>query len=69
MKRYSNLYDKMISIKNINRVYFGQIRINTKNKSKIYKFEEYYTLNISNINKLLENGNYEIGKYNIFLLY
>ena len=68
MKRYSNLYDKMISIKNINRVYFGQIKVNTKNKVKIYKFEEYYTLNISNINKLLENGNYEIGKYNIFLI-
>lgn len=68
MKRYSGLYDDMINIKNINNAYFRQIKVNTKNKVKIYKFEEYYTLNISNINKLLENGNYEIGKYNIFLI-
>lgn len=67
MKRYSNLYDDMISIKNINKIYNTQIRVNTKNKLKIHKFEQFYTLNISNIKNMLEN-NYEIGKYNIFLI-
>lgn len=68
MKRYSNLYDNMINIKNINKVYNTQIKVNTKNKFKIYRFEEYYTLNICDINKLLESNNYEVGKYNIFLI-
>lgn len=68
MKRYSNLYDNMINIKNINKVYNTQIKVNTKNKFKIYRFEEYYTLNICNINRLLESNNYEVGKYNIFLI-
>jgi len=68
MKRYNNLYDEMISINNINKVYYKQIRVNTKNKVKIYKFEQFYTLNVSKIKSLLENDNYEIGKYNIFLI-
>ncbi len=65
MKRYSGLYDDMISIKNINKIYNTQIRVNTNNKLKIHKFEQFYTINISNIKNMLEN-NYNVGKYNIF---
>lgn len=68
MKRYNNLYEDMISIKNIDYIYNTQIRKNTKNKAKIYKFEQYYTINISSIYKSLKNENYKIGKYNIFLI-
>lgn len=67
MKRYSGLYDDMISIKNINKIYNTQIRVNTNNKLKIHKFEQFYTINISNIKNMLEN-NYNVGKYNIFLI-
>ena len=41
MKRYSNLYN--ISIEDINDVY-KEVRKNVRNKNKIYKFENYYSL-------------------------
>lgn len=66
MKRYNNLYDEMISIQNINNIYFNQIRKNIKNKKKIYKFEENYGININDILNKLKN--YETCKYNIFLI-
>ena len=46
MKRYSNLYG--VSIDDINEVY-KEVRKNVRNKNKIYKFEDYYSLNISKI--------------------
>ena len=67
MKRYNALYNNIIDIKNIDKVYKNQIRKNTKNKVKLYKFEEYYTYNICHIKYSLEH-NYELGKYNIFLI-
>ena len=65
MKRYNNLYN--VSIKDINDVY-KEVRSNTKNKYKIYKFEEFYSLNINKIKEVFDNNNYKIGKYNIFLI-
>ena len=64
MKMCNNLYN--ISISDIKDVY-KEIRSNTKNKSKIYKFEEFYSLNISKIKEVFDNKNYKVGKYNIFL--
>ena len=65
MKRCNNLYN--ISISDIKDVY-KEIRSNTKNKSKIYKFEEFYSLNVSKIKDVFDNKNYKVGKYNIFLI-
>ena len=65
MKRYSNLYN--ISINDINDVY-KEVRKNVRNKNKIYKFEEYYSLNISKIKEVFDSGKYDVGKYNIFLI-
>lgn len=65
MKMCNNLYN--ISISDIKDVY-KEIRSNTKNKSKIYKFEEFYSLNISKIKEVFDNKNYKVGKYNIFLI-
>ena len=65
MKRYSNLYN--ISIEDINDVY-KEVRKNVRNKNKIYKFEDYYSLNISKIKEVFDSGKYDIGKYNIFLI-
>lgn len=64
MKRVGNLVDDF-TIENIIKAY-KVVRKNTLNKNKIYKFEEYYTSNISNVFKLLKN--YNVGKYNIFLI-
>ena len=67
MKRYSNLYKK-ITLKYIMDIYNKQIKVNTKNKVKIYKFEEHYTANIIRIYKKLKDKNYHIAGYNIFLI-
>ena len=64
MKRVGNLTSEF-TIENIINAY-KMVRKNTLNKNKIYKFEEYYTSNISNIFKLLDD--YKVGKYNIFLI-
>lgn len=64
MKRVGNLVDDF-TLENIIKAY-KVVRKNTLNKNKIYKFEEYYTSNISNVFKLLKN--YKVGKYNIFLI-
>ena len=65
MKRYSNLCN--ISIEDINDVY-KEVRKNVRNKNKIYKFEDYYSLNICKIKEVFDSGKYDIGKYNIFLI-
>ena len=67
MKRVGNIYDKMIAIENIKWTYNRQVRINTKNRHKIYKFDNFYTVNLCNIHNLLENE-YKCGRYNIFLI-
>lgn len=68
MKRQNNLYSKITDIKEIKDVYDKQIRVNTKNKFKITRFEELYTTNIANVQITLQNHNYFPGQYNIFLI-
>ena len=65
MKRYSNLYK--VSFDDINEIY-KEVRKNVCNKNKIYKFENYYSLNISRIKEVFDSGNYNVGGYNIFLI-
>ena len=67
MKRIRNLYDS-VSMEDIIRVYRRQIRVNTKNKYKIKRFEDFYSINISRVKKTFENENYAGGMYNIFLI-
>ena len=58
MKRANNLVDDF-TIENIIKAY-KTVRKNTLNKNKIYKFEEYYTSNISNVFKLLDGVSIDI---------
>ena len=67
MKRRRNLYDS-ISMEDIIKVYKKQIRVNTKNKYKIKRFEDFYSINIGRVKKTFENENYGGGLYNIFLI-
>ena len=53
MKRKQNLYDN-VSMQDIINVYRKQIRVNTKNKYKIKRFEDFYSVNISRVKKLLK---------------
>ena len=68
MKRIDNLYHKITDIKNIKEMYDKRIRINTKNKVKIARFDEHYVSNIARIKEILESKNYKPYKYNIFLI-
>ncbi len=68
MKRIDNIYEKILDIRIIQKIYNGRVRVNTKNKLKLEKFENNYVSNIIYIKNILENRSYIPGKYNIFLL-
>lgn len=68
MKKINNLYDKINDIDIIIDMYDNVVSKNTKNKQKIEKFNDYYSINIINIKNIIEKGNYIPGKYNIFLV-
>ena len=68
MKRVSNLYKEITSLDTIIRMYETTIKLNTKNKKKIQKFENFYCCNIAKIKESLCNKSYIVGSYNIFLV-
>lgn len=67
MKR-KNYLVPTFNLQRMMKIYKKQVSANTKNKRKIYKFEEFYTVNITNVFNLLNSKEYEIGEYNIFLI-
>jgi len=69
MKRVNNVYKNTYKLENIIETYNKQIRVNTKNKRKIENFEDYYSINITNVQNILETRNYIPNKYNIFAIY
>ena len=68
MKRKENLYNRITDIRNIISMYDTRVRVNTKNKIKIEKFDEYYVSNITLVKNILDSKNYKPSKYNIFLI-
>lgn len=68
MKRVNNLYDNIVDIKKIQNMYDRRIRINTKNKVKLERFENNYVSNIVYIKNILKNRSYIPGRYNIFII-
>ena len=71
MRRRGNLYHRIADIKNIKNIkyiYDKKVRLNTKNKVAIERFDEYYASNIARIKYILDNKLYKPGKYNIFLI-
>jgi len=69
MKRKNNFYNDILDIRKIKNMYDNRVKINTKNKKKLEKFENYYVSNICYIKEVLENKTYIPGKYNIFIIY
>ena len=47
-------------------IYEKEVSKNTKNKRKVNNFERNKMENIYDIKRIIESGNYEVGKYNIF---
>ena len=58
-----------VNIQDLISIYEKEVSRNTKNKDKVYRFEKYKMLNISNIKNIIESGNFFITKYNIFYIY
>lgn len=67
MKRVNNLYYKICDLDNIIDMY-NKVKTNTKNKLKIERFNNFYSLNLVNIKELLCSKKYNPGRYNIFLI-
>lgn len=68
MKKAKNLYNEIVDIKKIQNMYNKRVKLNTKNKSKLEKFENNYVSNMIYIKNILESKNYNPGKYNIFII-
>ncbi|MBQ8235018.1 MAG: hypothetical protein IJZ36_05505 [Bacilli bacterium] len=68
MKRVNNIYNSIVDIKAIQTMYNKKIKLNTKNKIKLERFENNYVSNMIYIKNTLENKSYIPGKYNIFLI-
>ena len=66
MKRASNLYQNICSLENIIK---ESKNINIKNKSKLERFNDYFSINTVTIYNELNNKTYKVGKYNIFKIY
>lgn len=67
MKRQNYLVQK-ISFDFMMDIYNKQVKVNTKNKKKIYKFEEFYSANMVRVLNSFNDEKYEPGEYNVFLI-
>ncbi len=68
MKRVGNIYSNLYDLNHIISVY-NRIKCNTKNKYRIEQFDDYFCINIVNIYNVLKYNKYEVGKYNLFIIY
>ena len=68
MRRLNNLYDNMISYRNIVFVY-NRIRSKCHNKNKIMYFDRYKNCYLIDILERLKSGTYSFSRYHIFLIH
>jgi len=60
-------YDDLLDIDRIKLMYF-LIRKHTRNKGKLFKFEMFFSSNVTNVYNLLSSRAYKHGNYNVFLI-
>ena len=58
-----------LNIYNLLNIYENEVKKNVKNKKRIYNFEKYKIIYITDIYNTLKNNKYDGGKYNIFIIY
>ena len=68
MKKLNNFYTSIVDIKIIQDMYDKRVKLNTKNKKKLEKFENNYVSNMIYIKNILNDKKYIPGKYNIFII-
>lgn len=66
-RKYQISYNDLLDLEKIATIYHT-IKINTKHKEKILRFEIYLTSNFINIYNILKNKNYVHSRYNVFLI-
>ena len=67
MRRVNNIYDSILDIKVIQKIYSSRVRVNTKNKLKLEKFENNYVSNMIYIKQMLEEINKILERYKLKL--
>lgn len=68
MKRKNNLYSDIYKLDNI--LYcFNEICMNTRNKNKVNRFNEYKCIYVTRVYNDLKNKTYKPGRFNIFYIY
>lgn len=68
MKRVNNIYNNITDLDVIMEMYDKVVHRNMKNKKKLERFDNFYSLNIANIKEILMRKRYKPGNYNIFLI-
>ena len=66
--KVKNIYNKITNLNVIMNMYDYTVRINTKNKEKVEKFDNFYSQNIVSIKDVLASKKYSPERYNIFLI-
>lgn len=61
-------YEDIVSLDKLEEMY-KIIKINTKNKGKLFNFKIFYSMNMCNIYNVLKRKKYNHGQYNIFLIH
>lgn len=68
MKRIDNIYENIVNIKIIQQMYDRRVRLNTKNKKKLERFENSYVSNLIYVKNVLNDRKHIPGRYNIFII-
>ena len=67
MKRVNNIYNNINDIDIIINMYYN-IRGNIKNKEKLVRSHNYFSINIIHIKNIINNNDYVPSKYHIFII-
>ncbi len=67
MKRKDNLYHNIYKYSNIELAY-NEVCRNTRNRTKVLRFREYKSVNITRVHDILKERRYKPGPYNRFII-
>lgn len=57
-----------VNFNDLVKIYEEEVKVNTKNREKIYRFDRFKMINLTNVYEILVNNKYKFIKYNIFLI-
>lgn len=57
-----------VNFNDLKKIYEKEIKLHTKNKNKVYRFDRFKMMNLTKIYDILVNDKYHDMKYNIFMI-